>query len=250
MTVTEALKGKTILIGRENSPLSRLFISADAKALALNLSVPKNVSRCLPAEGKAHCKIEISHNGELKITNLKDENRTYVNGNEIISKIIKPTDTVELGESRFAINIQQILNAATKLVTVAPPQPDGYSIKHLENVWNDFENKNIELQKRAKHLNLLRSVPIAFTMIGGVISAIVDEDIRKYTIIITCIAVVILLYGLYKAATDKSIEERQEATKKFQDNYVCPKCRHFLGNQPYNIVRQNKNCPYCKVRFI
>ena len=31
--------------------------------------------------------------------------------------------------------------------------------------------------------------------------------------------------------------------------YVCPKCGHFMGNQPYDILAQGKACPYCRAQF-
>ena len=50
---------------------------------------------------------------------------------------------------------------------------------------------------------------------------------------------------------DTSVEDRKKAQNELIDNYICPnpKCKHFLGQQPYKVLRQNKNCPYCKAKW-
>ena len=63
------------------------------------------------------------------------------------------------------------------------------------------------------------------------------------------VAAVVLFYGLYRTFTDKSLEDRNALDKKFQEEYVCPKCGHFLGVKPYNILRQDECCPYKKCKW-
>ena len=76
-----------------------------------------------------------------------------------------------------------------------------------------------------------------------------NENSETVSMIMYIIAAVILFYGLYKTVTDKSLEERKELDKKFQKDYVCPKCKHFLGVKPYEILRQDKFCPYNKCEW-
>ena len=93
---------------------------------------------------------------------------------------------------------------------------------------------------------------MAFSMLGGLIAGVAPE-IREYALILTGIALLIMIIGFYKKFTDKSIEEIEEITEEFQKKYICPNkkkpCNHFLGNVPYNILRQNTKCPYCGCGF-
>ena len=94
----DRLKGKTILIGKEPGQ-GRLLVSVSGKtAVGASNSVPNSVSRCKVAEGVAHAKITVDQSGNMVLTNMKTENVTYVNGSEIASKRILPSNTVELGK--------------------------------------------------------------------------------------------------------------------------------------------------------
>ena len=73
MNITDNLKGKTILIGKEPEQ-SRLLIAIKGTSQITTLgqigSVPNSVSRCKPTEGVAHCQIEIDLRRHFNCTNL------------------------------------------------------------------------------------------------------------------------------------------------------------------------------------
>lgn len=261
MNSFEILKGKTILVGKEPGN-GRLIVSVkingqfNPTAIGDINSVPNSVSRYKHAEGSAHCKFEVDNSGNMMVTNLKPQNVTYVNGAEIVSKKVKPNGVVELGKDRFSISINTIVETAIKIVNkVLPPPPppiEEYSIKHLKKVWDEYNSSMREIKIRQRNIGLLSSIPMAFSMLGGLIAGVAPE-IREYALILTGIALFIMVIGFYKKFTDKSIEETEQITEDFQKKYVCPNkkkpCNHFLGNVPYNILRQNTKCPYCGCGF-
>ncbi len=255
----ERLRGKTILIGKEQGQ-GRLLISVNINgqnktgAIGMPGSVPSCVSRCKPVDGSAHCKIVIDQSGNMILTNLKPQNVTYVNGVEIESKRINLTETVLLGKDRYGINLEEVITAATKIVATVIKEPvREYSIKHLERVWNIYHDKSIAIKKRQRQINLMRSMPMIFTLGSGAIGGVAAhffQDIGWIPIITGCLfgfGLLLMIYGFYLSTTDKSIEENEMITDEFQMHYICPnfKCRHFMGMQPYKILRQNKKCPYC-----
>lgn len=251
MNITDNLKGKTILIGKEPEQ-SRLLIAIKGTSQITTLgqigSVPNSVSRCKPTEGVAHCQIEIDLTGNMTLSNMKAQNVTYVNGAEIMSKRIDATSTITLGKDKYAIDLNAILNAATNLISsIIPPE---YSIKYLKDVWDEYSGSLKKIRIRQKNIGLLASIPFSFTMLGGALIAFVPE-IQSFAKVFTAVAAIVMLYGLYKRFTDKSIEEIEQLKEKFQDKYVCPnpKCHHYLGEQTYKILKQNKNCPYCKCHW-
>ena len=66
------------------------------------------------------------------------------------------------------------------------------------------------------------------------------------------VAILISIIFFVKAYKDSSKvpQKRQEMIRQFQDDYTCPHCGRFLGNQPYHLLAQNSQCPYCRVKFI
>lgn len=265
------LKGKTILVGKEPGN-GRLYVSVNVNGqhkvapIGEMQSVPNSVSRCKPGENTAHCKITVGGNGEMTITNMKPQNVTYVNGTEVMSKRLKAGSRVELGRDHYVMDLNAVIMAAQKIVGVTHVQPtyskptpqmsppqmptQEYSIRHLKRVWDDYNSSVRDIKIRQKNIGLLSSIPMGFSMFGGLVAGIAPE-IREIAIVFTCIALLIMLIGFYKRFTDKSIYELEELSEELQRNYVCPnpQCHHFMGNQPYNVLRQNKTCPHCKCKL-
>ena len=252
----ERLKGLTLLIGKE--PLiSNLCIAFTLKeelkvvTVGEKGSVPKTVSRCKPKEGVAHCKIVIEQNGKMILYNLKPQNVTFVNGVEVESKRITVDSKVTLGANSYEINVKAILDAVSKSMGAVSKTAKEFSIVHLEKVWEDYHASLLHVRRRQKNIGLLRSIPMIFSMLGGFIMALVGPEYRVIPLIFTLVAVVVMIYGFYKSLTDKSIEVTEKLTETFQNRYVCPneECQHFMGNQPYNVIRKNKVCPYCRCKY-
>lgn len=267
------LKGKTILIGKEPGQ-GRLLVAipGNGKSAAIGApnSVPASVSRCKPAEGMAHAKITVDQNGDMVLTNMKSQNVTFVNGSEIASKHISSVNSVELGKDRFGINLPLVIETAKKIAEFSPapqPQPEPqpvkkFNISHLENVWNDFHDKGLEIKKRQKAQGVNASLPMFFTMGGGaitfVLSFILGEQYKKEIQILAGILVVIglilLIYFFIKRKNDTSIEEIEKIAEDFQDRFVCPnpECNKFLGTMSYKLMKRqySMHCPYCKCEFV
>lgn len=266
----EKLKGKTILIGKEPG-LCRLLVSVDGKTVAIGSpgSVPNSVSRCKVAEGVAHAKITVDKDGEMLLTNMKSENVTYVNGTEIVSKRIQPSSAVELGKDRFRINLAVVIEAARKLVPGKAPEPKKvFNIKHLERVWNDYQEELRRINERTRKQQLNARLPMFFTMGGGAISFVLSfvlgdsykTEIQILSGVLVVVGVILLVQSFINGKKNNPVEEREKALEKFQDDYVCPNPDDgkFLGNISYKLLKkQFKNpkdqkiyCPYCGCEFI
>ena len=274
----DSLKGAEILIGREPQQ-GRLAVTlvtngeSGSAFLGQLHSVPSSVARCIPQENKAHCKISISQDGIMHLTNLKPENSTFANGIEVATKKITPTCAIALGPDMFPTNTDTILKAARKIAISmkqmknrkisAPAQNvetkagNEYSIVPLKQVWYKYHDDLFNLQKKQKNLSLIKSLYLPCTIlssIAGVAASHIgfSENISNMiSYSLYAFAAIILFYGIVQSFTDKSLEEKEAITEAFQNNYVCPnpKCRHFIGNIPYNILKQDSGCPYCKCTY-
>lgn len=247
----EILKNKTILIGKEAGQgrlMIAININGNIKTTTIgNVGcVPNSVSRCKPQENIAHCKIDINEHGSMVITNLKPQNSTFVNNVEIISKKITKDSQVSLGYEKYPLDISSIFEATKKLFATKDLPP--ISIRHLEDVWDDYEKllEGIKLkqQQRAKR----NRYPIIIGSIGGLISGVLGFVAPAYAAFagIATTACALAMHTKNLRETDTSAIEIKSAQKKLIDNYVTPCCSHYLGQQQYYAVQKNKTCPYCK----
>lgn len=223
----------TIEIGRD-------LVSAKLKLTLDGNSVLTDKADVPPSVSQEHCRIEIDGN-VIRLRNLDINNYTYVNGQAVESKVIQPTDQIELGSSHYPLNWQE----AEKLL---PPVAD---IRPLNKVWEEYESQNIELQIDERRFNTLRSVTGLITMVAIALS-IATGGRSAWYLVLYGVAITASLVFFVKAYRDASNipQKRQELTRKFQREYTCPHCGHFLGNQPYELLVQNDSCPYCKTTFI
>lgn len=221
-----------IIIGRDPKS-SKMMLTVDSK------EQPSTTSESLPnSVGCQHCSLTIK-DGKIHIKNLDVNNYTYVNGQIIESKAISLSDKIELGKDRFLVD-WSLFN---------PFMPT--DISPLKKVWEDYENENISLQIKERKFNAIRSATGIFTMVAIALS-IATGGRSKWYFVLYGVAILASVIFFVKAYLDSSKipQKRLELTRQFQRDYVCPKCKHMMGSQPYEFLAQNSNCPYCKTQFI
>ena len=196
-------------------------------------SVPKSVSR-------QHCSIVMDADGKMRVKNLKAENETFVNGRSVESKTVRKGDRIELGEDRYAVDWKAIMSVMPVVADIRP----------LEKVWTDYQEQRLEQQIKERRFGTLRSATGLITMVAIALSMFTGKDSTLYLILYGA-AILISLAFTVKAYRDSANAPRrmQELSDKFQRDYVCPKCGHFLGMQSYDVLKQNDGCPYCKAKY-
>lgn len=223
-----------IIIGRDPASGKLLFVCGSKAGTYGEInSVPTSVLQ-------QHCCLEFD-DAKIRLRNLDINNYTYVNGLAVESKIVTRADHIELGPDRYPIDWKAI-------DAIIPPEVD---IRHLNKVWDDFDHQNIKLQIDERRFNTLRSATGLITMLAIVLSLVSGRHNALY-MSLYAVAIIASLLFTVKAYRDSSKVPllRNELNKKFQHDYICPKCGHFMGNQPYDILAQNQQCPYCRVKFI
>lgn len=206
--------------------------------------VPLSVSR-------QHCKITIN-GSDITIQNIKAQNVTYVDGNQIFSKRISATSRVQLGEERFLVPLQQILQLATG-APAGPPKPEAptFSLKPLERVWEEYNERKLKIQDdAAKSANKQRLQGI-LSMLGMCIGLIpgIDPTLR-----IVCVvgALSVAVYFFIKGSIKTTIQRQLSAIdEEYANIYKCPnpKCGKPFGAMPYRNIKYNKQCFVCGCKY-
>ena len=220
-----------ILIGRDTATNKLSLTAGEKTVLHGQGDVPVSI---LPK----HCLIEV--NGErLRLKNLDVNAYTYVNGRAVEVKAVTRADSIALGTDRYPLPWDAL----------SPFLPA--DIRPLQAVWNQYEQQGISLQVSERKFNTLRSATGLITMVAIALS-IATGGRSMWYVALYALAITISLVFFVKAYLDSSKipQKRQELTRQFQRDYVCPHCGHFLGNQPYDILIQNDCCPFCKIQFI
>ena len=232
-----------IIIGRE-AINNRLCVNVGKKKVCIGEqnSVPNNVSR-------THCKLFIDEKDNIVLTNLKDENITCVDGQEILTKKIGISARVTLGADHYPVDIKGVIDAAKKLIAL--DQPMTYSLRPLEDVWNKYEKDLLDMQvanaKRANKQRLQGILSLCATVCAFI------ESLNTLRFVILALALVCAIYFFWQENKTGGVfaVKKNERDKKFQQDYVCPnpECQCFKGNTAYISLKNSKSCPVCNCKY-
>ena len=229
-----------IIIGREEGA-RRLHCIADGREFNIGQagSVPMSVSR-------RHCKLKIA-GSTITIENIKMQNVTFVDGNQVFSKEISSSSNVQLSEERYTIPLQQILLLAGGKTQATTPQQPTYSLRSLKNVWEKYDQCRLAIQdEAAKNANRQRLQGI-FSLLGVCISFIpgIGQSIR---IVIVVATLALAVYFFIKSSTNDTVQRQlHDLDEEFAKKYKCPnpKCGRSFGAIPYRQIKFTPRCLAC-----
>lgn len=239
-----------IIIGREEGA-RRLHCIADGREFNVGQAgcVPASVSR-------KHCKIIINGN-TMSIENLKAQNVTFVDGNQVFNKTITPTSKIQLGNEKVSIPLQQILQLATGRPitggTQNPQQPQTttFTLRPLQGIWKEYEDRKLEIQDKAAKASNMSRLQGILSMSGMCIGFIpgIDQTLR---IIIIVAALLIAVYFFFKGMSNDSVQRQlHDLDDEFAGKYKCPNpaCGKPFGSTPYRQIEFNKQCFACGCKY-
>lgn len=236
-----------IIIGREEGA-RRLHCIVGGREFNVGQAgtVPLSVSR-------RHCKVSVN-GSDISIENIKDQNITFVDGNQIIRKAITPTSRVQLGEEKFLVPLQQILNLAdvsTGDVDGSQKEVPTFSLKPMKTVWEEYDKRRMEIQNNAaKSANKQRLQGI-LSMSGMCLGFIpgIDPAIR---IVIIVAALSIAVYFFIKGSVGTTVQQQlHDLDDEYAKKYKCPNpaCGRPFGAIPYRTIEYNKQCFACGCKY-
>ena len=222
-----------IIIGRDQSTRQLNVVKdGNSRLYGQPNSVPMDISR-------HHISLQPAGPGKWQIKNLTEHNVTFVNGIAIESKTISENDKIELGNSHYLFS----------WAALQEPKEETIDIRPLAKVWDWYETTQLEMkeserkiQNNQKLASILSSCGILFYFVEGL-------GFLRY--VLMGLSIIITIYFWYRGNnSDSSLNIRlNDLSKEFRKKYICPKCGHFMGNTPYDVLIQNDGCFNCKTKY-
>ena len=198
-----------------------------------------------PHVSRHHALLTRDDQGHLLLKDVGSTNGTFVNDIQIVSKRVTQTEKVRLGD-QFQLNLSEVLRSR-----------NDYSEEFaaLKKVYEDYEQAKIKIQSTNQFkTRILQSLPFALPGVLGVVIGFLGKGSPELFAISLLITICAPSIGIYMGAkqASKIPEQLQKIADQFKIDYVCPKCGTFLGEIPWESLKNRRNCamPSCKAKWI
>jgi hypothetical protein len=203
---------------------------------------------------REHCKLSIEQDGTIWLEN-KSDNGTFVDGVSIVRKRVYPETVVRLGAS-FKILVKDLLPLSATHAGQANSKPNEdvdytQEFAKLKEIYDKYSQEKLAIQKEAGVTNFMRMLPMTLLSLVGLGAAAIPA-LRDIAPFIAIVGAGLLVFSLVKSYNgSKNNPERMEAlNRQFMIDYVCPKCKSFLGFLPYESLRNKGQCSSCKCKWV
>lgn len=178
------------------------------------------------------------------LEDLGSTNGTFVNGTQVQRVILTHSDRVKIANilldtsSYFSgVKIQTEKSAAGQLSSKPSSEAEDYKaqFQDLKIIWDTYQMVKLNHKKQGFWKNL------GFTVVGLGIGSLILPGIGS---------MVGSSLGRGAAGMLKNDEKVQVMENEFKVNYVCPKCKVFLGYTPHEGLVARKKCFTCKTNWI
>ena len=195
---------------------------------------------------RKHCRITSNGDGTYIIENMS-QNGTYVDGRKILKTKVSADSVIQLGPN-FSIKVSELL-PVTRTDNNSNISKE-YSIKPLEQIWDNYHESILALGAKQHKLGLLFRIPMILSICSGILTAVVGSDLRLVTGVLGVLSLIVLIYGSIKYSNFKYNKEKDILDNAFQEKYRCPNpdCNHTL-ERPYKILCQDKSCRFCHCKY-
>ena len=181
-----------------------------------------------PQVSGRHAVVTVVSDNILVLEDVGSSNGTFVNGVRVKRLLIKPTDRVVVGN--VPLNLQSLFGSACGPTT--PPKPkDGPNdftddFAELQDVYEAYRRTKLHIQRGDLTVSTalragLALIPFVGCALGIVVCGAISDKEKEFAL-----------------------------NEEFQINYVCPKCKRFLGFLPWQNLANQKRCTACKTIWV
>lgn len=197
-----------------------------------------------PHVSRYHVRIIREDQEILLLEDLGSTNGTFVNGAQVVKKRVTFSDTIQLGD-HYRLNLSEALKCNNDYCE---------EFSGLKQVYENYIQAKVKIQSSNQFkTRLFQSFPFALPGVVGVVIGFLGKGsptLFGLSLLITICAPTIGIYlGAKQSA--KIPQLLQDLTNQFKIDYVCPKCGTFLGEIPWESLRNKKQCPVssCKAKW-
>jgi len=220
--------------------------------ILIGREVPKGeylIGKQFTAVGRKHARIFRRPDG-VYIEDLNTAHGTFVNGQSINRKIIKPTDKVTLGGiDYYELNLHEVL----KLLPLSDEEFQDRFMQ-LKQVYDDYQKEKVHIQSESMgRMMIKRTLPMA---IPGILivsaSFILDKGNPQINTFIQLSGGILSALAIMLGAiwASKSMAKMPEHLNNIREqlliNYVCPNCKHSFGEIPWEVIKNQGKCKACQ----
>lgn len=192
-----------------------------------------------------HARLLQEEDGSWLLEDTRSTNGTFVNGVRIVRKRVVPGDVIKLGDN-CVLSLLEILKC-----------DNDYSEEFaaLKQVYDNYIRAKVKIQSSNQFkTRLFQSLPFAIPGVVGVVIGFLGKGSPELFGLSLFITVCAPTVGIYLGAKQsaKVPQLLQDLTNRFKIDYVCPKCGTFLGEIPWESLRNRKQCPVpsCKAKWV
>lgn len=207
---------------------------------------------------REHCKLISNPDGTFIIENLS-ANGTYINGRSVIRSVVTKDTVLQLGTT-FKISVKELVPATPKNAigpeanksTINPNQLEyEEKFRKLKKVYDKYTADKLAIQKDAGMSNFYRMLPMTLLSIVSM-GATAIPALGSIAPFIGLFGIILLTFSIVKSynGNKKNPEKLDALNKQFMIDYVCPKCKNFLGFVPYETLANKSVCSFCKCKWL
>jgi len=199
------------------------------KQYTIGRNADNHIKLIQPQVSGNHAIITVISDNVMVLEDSNSTNGTFVNGVRVKRMLITPKDEVLLGNVR--INFEKVFTANRPSLPPNPPKPvhtDNYTVEfaHLRDVYDTYRRTKLALQSGKMTTGVairasLSLIPFVGNALGILASGAVSNQEKEFAL-----------------------------NEEFQINYVCPKCKRFLGFLPWQNLVNQKRCVSCKAVWV
>jgi len=184
-----------------------------------------------------HAQLKITTQGDYLLEDLNSVNGTIVNGQQIVRKYLKDGDTILLG-GIFKTSLSEILNKKNMYT---------FEFEALCPVYDQYQKKKVYIQSTNQFkTRLLQTLPFTVPGIVGICLSVGGLAGKTILYVSLFIAVVVPAFGIFLGARQaaKTPSQLQSLADQLKIDYICPKCKSFLGEIPWQSLKNKGNCTH------
>lgn len=204
---------------------------------------------------REHCWLTDNGDGTYTLQN-KSLQGTFVDGRQVLKTIVTSDTYIKLSETT-TLKVADLLpleqagsSSGANVPPKDPKEPQTFSLRPLEVIWNSYDQKRLEIQEESVKRANQQRVQGIISMMGMALGLLPISVIFRAICVLA--ALLLGIYFFMQGQSTSSVQRQlHDLDEEYATKYKCPNpaCGRPLGNMAYRNVRFQKQCPACNCRY-